>query len=555
MSRNASVRNLAERPGASPEQQRPPSSGEGRRAWRFALTGLVGVALYVLLPRYAPLPDAASFSGSAAAKPAGASAKPARSSAAPAEAAKATAAAPTAAQPASDEARAKAEKKRREDWVKALRLFAIFVATIVGIIARPLPMGAVTLVGVTAVALTGTLPLSDALSGFSEKTLWLIIVAFMFARGFIKTGLGNRIAFGFMRLLGRKTLGLAYGLSATELVLSPLIPSNTGRAAGVIMPVMDSLSRAYGSSPEQGTSRRIGSFLTLSVFQCDVVISAMFLTAMAANPLAQKFAADLGVTITWSTWALAASVPGLLSLAIIPWLLFRLHRPEVTETPEAVEMARARLAALGPMSRAEWTLAVVFAVVLGLWMFGDALGVDATTVALVALGALLVAGVLGWSDVLAEKNAWDVLVWTGALIMMAGFLNKLGLIPWFSRAVGASAAGLRWELGFLALGLAYFYAHYFFASMTAHVSSMYAAFLAVAITLGAPPLLAALVLAFFSNLHASMTHYGTGPAAAIFGLGYVPIGTWWRLGLLVSVVNIAIWLVAGGLWWKLIGVW
>ncbi len=546
------LHHLDERHGAKPQPGKAPTRAEGPRLWRFLLTAFVGVALYLLLPRYAPLPDASSFSGSVAAK---ASSTGTAKAVKPAAAAPARPAAASVAPPATEEGRAKAERKRQDEWVKALRLFSVFVATIVGIIARPLPMGAVTLIGVTVVALTGTLPLSDALSGFSEKTLWLIIVAFMFARGFVKTGLGNRIAFTFMRLLGRKTLGLAYGLSATELVLAPLIPSNTGRAAGVIMPVMDSLSRAFGSSPEQGTSRKMGSFLTLSVFQSDVVISAMFLTAMAANPLAQKFAADLGVTITWSTWAIAASVPGLLSLAVIPWLLFKLHRPEITETPEAVQLARARLAQLGPMSRAEWTLAVVFSLVLVLWMFGDALGVDATTAALVALGALLVTGVLDWKDVLSEHNAWDVLVWTGALIMMAGFLNKLGLIPWFSRTVGASASGLRWELGFLALGLAYFYAHYFFASMTAHVSSMYAAFLAVAITLGAPPLLAALVLAFFSNLHASMTHYGTGPAAAIFGLGYVSIGTWWRLGLLVSVVNIAIWLGVGGLWWKLLGIW
>jgi DASS family divalent anion:Na+ symporter len=532
---------------------KPAPAAARPQLWRFALPAALGVALYVLLPRYAALPPPQLFPGAAAAKASKAApdrgAPPAKPAASPAPAPAEAKAAP----PASEDP--KAQRQRRDDWTRALHLFAIFVATIAGIIARPLPMGAVTLVGATLVAVTGTLPLADALAGFSESTLWLIIVAFMFARGFIKTGLGNRIAFTFMRLLGTNTLGLAYGLSATELVLSPLIPSNTGRAGGVIMPVMDSLARAYGSAPERGTSRRLGAFLTLSIFQSDVVISAMFLTAMAANPLAQKFASDLGVRITWGTWAAAASVPGLVSLVVIPLLLFKLHRPEITRTPEAVEMARAKLAELGPMTRQEWTLAGVFSAVLVLWMFGDSLGVHATTAALVALSALLVAGVLTWKDVLSEGNAWDVLVWTGVLIMMAGALNRLGLIPWFSRTVGASASHLPWALAFLALGLAYFYAHYFFASMTAHVSSMYAAFLAVALTLGTPPLLAALVLAFFSNLHASMTHYGTGPAAAIFGLGYVPVGTWWRVGFIVSVVNIVIWLGVGGVWWKVIGVW
>ena len=67
----------------------------------------------------------------------------------------------------------------------------------------------------------------------------------------------------------------------------------------------------------------------------------------------------------------------------------------------------------------------------------------------------------------------------------------------------------------------YFYSHYFFASITAHVSAMYAPFLAVSLALGMPPLLAALVLGFSSNLFASLTHYGTAPAPILFGSGHV----------------------------------
>ena len=105
------------------------------------------------------------------------------------------------------------------------------------------------------------------------------------------------------------------------------------------------------------------------------------------------------------------------------------------------------------------------------------------------------------------------------------------------------------------LTLIYFYSHYFFASNTAHVSAMYAAFLGVAVTVGTPPLLAALLLGFFSNLFSSMTHYSTGPAPVLFGAGYVKVADWWRLGALISVVNIIIWLGLGGVWWKIMGLW
>ncbi len=439
--------------------------------------------------------------------------------------------------------------------IKAWHLLAIFVATIVGIILKPLPMGAMAVLGITMTALTGTLSIGDALSGFGNSTIWLIVAAFFISRGFIKTGLGARIAYLFMQALGRRSLGLAYGLVATDLVLSPAIPSNTARGGGVIYPILRSIAKAYGSDPQDGSARRIGSFLVKTSFQGVVITSAMFLTAMAANPLAAQLAGDQGVTITWGSWAIAAAVPGLLSLIVIPWLIYKVYPPEVKETPEAVEIARQKLESMGAMKANEWVMLGTFILLVALWILGETLDVHSTVVALIGLAVLLVSTVLTWEDILNERGAWDTLVWFAALVMMASFLNSLGLIPWFSETMGGAVEGISWVWAFLILSLVYFYSHYFFASNTAHVSSMYGAFLAVAIVVGTPPVLAALVLAFFSNLFSSMTHYGTGPAPVFFGSGYVEMGDWWRIGALISVVNIIIWLGAGGIWWKILGLW
>lgn len=557
-------------------------------------TFLLGLILYLALPRLVSVPDAKLFAGQpAAAKPA-APAAPAKPAAKPGPApAPAPAAAPAPAKPltkaqleakakaaaeaqakveaeakvkAAAEAKAKAESeakakvdaeaKRKADWVKGLHLFAIFVTTIVGIIVKALPMGAVAMIGIAATALTGTLGIADSMSGFSDVVIWLIVLAFFISRGFIKTGLGARIAYTFMAMLGKRTLGLSYGLAATDLVLSPAIPSNTARGGGIVMPIMASLARAYGSNPGEASARKMGSFLTLTAYQVNCITSAMFLTAMAANPLAQKLAGDLKVNITWGGWAIAALVPGLAALLLIPYLIYRLHRPEITETPEAVEMAKGHLRDLGPIKRQEWMMLGVFVMLLVLWIFAKQLGdLNPTTSALAGLAVLLLSGVLTWDDIKAETGAWDTLVWFAALVMMASFLNKLGMVPWFSKTMGGMVAGKGWIAAFLVLALVYFYSHYFFASNTAHVASMYAAFLGVSIVAGAPPVLAALVLAFFSNLFAGMTHYGTGPAPVLFGTGYTDVGTWWRTGLIVSVVNIVIWVGLGGLWWKVLGLW
>ena len=82
---------------------------------------------------------------------------------------------------------------------------------------------------------------------------------------------------------------------------------------------------------------------------------------------------------------------------------------------------------------------------------------------------------------------------------------------------------------------------------------MYAPLLVVSVAIGTPPVLAALILGFFSNLFGGLTHYGSGPAAVFFGSGQATIAQWWKVGGILSVLNIAIWGIIGGLWWKLLG--
>ena len=438
---------------------------------------------------------------------------------------------------------------------RAWQLLAVFVATIVGIILRPLPMGAMAFVAVAFAVMSGTLTIGEATAGFGATVVWLVVAAFFIATAFIKTGLGARIAYHFMRVLGKRSLGLAYGIVATDLVLAPAIPSNTARGGGVIYPILKSLCVSLGSDAAEGTQGRIAAFLTFTAYQGVVVTSAMFLTAMAANPLAAELAAQQGVTITWAGWAVAAFVPGMLSLLLVPLLIYRLYPPEVTHTPEAPAFARERLREMGPMTRDERVLLAVFVFLLIFWILGSALGINATATAMAGVGAMLATGALAWQDILEERNGWDTLIWFAVLVMMASQLGELGLVGWFTDRVAGVLGEGHWLPAFLGLSLIYFYVHYFFASNTAHVSAMYAPFLAVALAVGTPPVLAALVLAFFSNLFASMTHYGTAAAPILFGSGNVDIGTWWRLGALISVVNITIWLGAGSLWWRLLGLW
>lgn len=238
------------------------------------------------------------------------------------------------------------------------------------------------------------------------------------------------------------------------------------RAGGIFFPLAKALCLACGSDPEKGTAKKVGSFLMLTCFQTTTVSSAMFITAMAANPLAVNLAQAAGVNISWGTWALAGLVPGLICLVAVPLILYALYPPEVKDTPDAPMAAKKELEKLGPLSLNEKITAGAFAVTVALWIFGGSIGVNAVAAALVGLTILLVTNVTTWKECLNNGPAWDTLTWFAALIAMAAYLNKFGFIPWFSDSVVkvVSQLGLGWQPAFGIIVVLYFYSHYFFAS-------------------------------------------------------------------------------------------
>src|SRR3989344_881864 len=435
---------------------------------------------------------------------------------------------------------------------KGWNLFALFVATMVAVILRPFPMGVTAIFSLAIAVTTKLLTFDEAFSGFSNDVVWLIVFAFFVARGFILTGLGNRLAFTVMSFLGKNSLGLGYGLVATDLILAPAIPSVTARVGGIIYPMVRDLADVFtGNSHDP----KMGGFLAITAFQGSVVTSAMFLTAMAGNPLIAQLARNEGIEITWASWFVAALVPGVLSLTLIPYLLFRMIAPTIRKTPHAKEMAKERLKKMGPMKRDELIMLGTFVLLIVLWIIGPKIAMKATLAALIGVVILLLTGILKWRDLIEETGAWDTYIWFAVIVTLATFLNKFGVTQWFSQWVVTYVSSFPWISGFVLISILYFYTHYFFASSVAHIGAMYAPLLIVSIALGTPPELAVLILAFFSNLYAGLTHYGPGAAPILFETGYLSVASWWQMGFIISLANIGIWFVFGGLWWKVLGYW
>jgi di/tricarboxylate transporter len=218
---------------------------------------------------------------------------------------------------------------------QAWRMLAIFVATILGLLFQPLPSGALMFLVLSFSIISGVLTESKALIGFTNSTVWLIFCAYVISIGFLRTGLGRRIAYKMIQWLGGSTLGIAYALGFSDLILAPAMPSVTARSGGVIFPILRSLNEICGSEPGP-TGKKLGNFLVISCFLITPVTGSMFLTGMAADPLAAELAKKtLKINITWSGWAMAAVVPGLICFMVTPLLLYWLTKPTMKRAPGA----------------------------------------------------------------------------------------------------------------------------------------------------------------------------------------------------------------------------
>jgi len=445
----------------------------------------------------------------------------------------------------------------------AWHYFAAFAAAIGALMLTTLPGGAVGLVAVTFIAAMRYVhddparSVAWALGGFSDTTVWLTFGAFVFALGYRKSGLGRRIALLLVRRLGRRTLGLGYAIALSDLALAPGTPSNTARSGGAIFPIVQQIPPLYGSTPGP-TAGRIGTYLMWTAFAATAVTSSMFITALVPNAAALALAAQvLGVDMSWSRFFLGFAPAGVLLLAVVPPLAYGLCRPSVSQSEATVEWATAELRAMGPVSRAEWTMATLVLVAIFLWVTGSnprvalpLLGanfIHPTGVVLVVASAMLLLRVISWDDLMGEREAWSVFLYFTTVLTLADGLNRTGFIGWFAQGAAGPLRGIDPLWATAALVALFFWCHYLFASITSHALAVLP--LVLALAKGIPgvdaPVLAMLCI-YSLGLMGVISPYATGCAPIYAGSGYIGRGQFWRLGAVFGAVYF---LVLLGLVW------
>ncbi len=378
-----------------------------------------------------------------------------------------------------------------------------------------------------------------ALAGFSNSTVWLIFIAFMFALGYEKTGLGKRISLVLIKKLGKRTLGLGYAVALADLALAPFMPSNTARSGGTIFPIIKNIPALYGSTPDN-EPRKIGGYLMWVALATTCVTSTMFLTGLAPNLLALSLVEKtVGIKFAWMEWFMSFAPVGIGLFLAVPWLTYVLYPPTQKVSEDAPIWAASELVKLGPITRKELTMAGLAVLALLGWIFaGDYL--DATLVALLALTLMILTGVISWDDLLGHKQAWNVLFWFATLVTLADGLAKVGFLKWFATTAAAGMVGYSPNTVIVLLVVLFFVVHYLFASLTAHVTALLPVFLTTAAAIpGVNMRTLALLLCLSLGLMGIITPYATGPSPIYYGSGYVGRKDFWLQGFIFGAIFLA----------------
>jgi DASS family divalent anion:Na+ symporter len=430
---------------------------------------------------------------------------------------------------------------------QAWQLFAVFVAAISSVLVGAFPLLTASLIAVAAVVLTGTIDAAKAFSGFANSSVLLVVIAFIVAQAVVKCGLGRRISLFMVSRFGGSSLGLAYSIVFTDAFIAPAFPSNTARG-GVLFPIVLSVAQGVGSVPGDDEKRRLGGYLMFCSMASLAVSSALWMTATSANPIGVQITKQFGLDIGFGGWLLASCVPALAAIVMLPWLVAKLFPPRVGKTPDAPKAAMAELAGMGPLSRAEWITAVVFVVMVSGWVAADALKLNVTSIAFGGLGVLLLAGVLTLDDIALMGDTLATFLWLAILFALSGQLNELGFMSYAGERLASHLGGLSWPATYVTLVVLYVAIHYLFVSQSSQVLALLGVFLDVGVRGGVPAPLMAFGLLFASSYFSVITPQGGSQNIIFAASGYLTQGELYRLGLLITLAFLAVFLVIGTPW-------
>ncbi len=247
------------------------------------------------------------------------------------------------------------------------------------------------------------------------STMYLVIGAYLIASAVKSSGLGERIAYGFIIKFVSSYKSIIISIFALTFILSVLIPHPWPRAF-LIMSVMTVVIKSAKIPKEDAI--KIG----FAVFAASVPVSMIFLTGDSViNPLAVQAS---GMTVSWIQWFVYMGPPNIVASIITCILLLVLFKPS-QEVRINKEEIKEKLNALGPISDIEKRTIVWLAIAVILWMTDSIHGINIGWITLL-IAMLMSFPLIG--GILTPKQWGEVPVHVLLFLTAAMTIGKVGAV-------------------------------------------------------------------------------------------------------------------------------
>jgi CRP-like cAMP-binding protein/di/tricarboxylate transporter len=299
-------------------------------------------------------------------------------------------------------------------------------AAVVLLMSRAVPDFSVGLVLITGWVLLGVATTAEALTGFASREWLFVLGTYGLAAATARSGLLYRIGLLLVRRLPHGVLWQAATLLVTGLMLTPLVPSSTGRAS-LTSPLALAVAEAL-RLPERG---RAAALLGLGAWVGAGPLMFAFLNGSGTCLLAWGLLPEASrARFGWVSWLVAAAPLGIV-VALSSLALLRVLFPPEPVPRLPLQRMHLQSAVLGPVAPRELgTIAILTATVAG-WVAAPWLGVDLATIALLGL---LASVALGTFDRPALQSLdWSFLVFFGVVLTV----GRLGVTVGLDRAMAS----------------------------------------------------------------------------------------------------------------------
>jgi anion transporter len=387
---------------------------------------------------------------------------------------------------------------------------------------------------------------------YGTSGLWIILSGFVLAKAMEESGLGKRIALKIMTSMGCKPRNVILAIAVASLAIAPLSPSTTAKAF-IILPVCIGLVESFGV--DKGRSR-FGTAVMLMAMTANNICSTAFLTATVPNPISEEYIAfSTGLRLDWGEWFRMAFPITILLLAASYLLITLMFKPEIEASKETYDRIYRIRDQLGPVTKKEMIVAVMFIIALILWITERFNPLNAGLISL-ALSLLLFLPQVG----VMEVNKFSGTVPWGSIALFAATMFLARVVGKY-KALDPVATGIFQAVGLGSLSPALFIGsivlvammlHLIFTSTTVYATVMMPVVIGLANIQGVNPILLALPVALLAPV-AVILPVNTIPNIIFHTEGWFTEQQMIFYGVILSLVSVAIVLLVGVPYWQLIG--